>query len=277
MGGASQSYEYDGLKKRVALLPFLNESPYGGEDLGIVVTEELRRELSKTQEFIVDYQASQMFGASKEIYAGGGMKLIQMSREAKKAGVHLVIFGRIIEARIREKSDEIGLLRKTRASTENKIELRIYDVSSKREILTEIIQGYADDENLRFFLDSKDDQVRYRRNFTRYGVRVAARSMIPKIIQVGSKLDWLGRVAKIVGTKIYINAGRASGINLGDVLKVMAEGNNIFDPETGALMGVATGEVKGTLEVIDYFGPDGAVAILHSGGSVIEGDYVMLY
>ncbi len=64
---------------------------------------------------------------------------------------------------------------------------------------------------------------------------------------------------------------------MGDVLRIMTEGTEIFDPESGALLGVSKGEVKGTLEIIDYFGPDGAVAILNSGGSVTEGDFVQLY
>ena len=80
-----------------------------------------------------------------------------------------------------------------------------------------------------------------------------------------------------MGSKVYINAGRQSGLNVGDILKVMTEGQEIFDPESGALLGVSKGQVKGTLEVIDYFGADGAVTILHSGGSVTEGDFVQLY
>jgi hypothetical protein len=84
-------------------------------------------------------------------------------------------------------------------------------------------------------------------------------------------------VAKIIGNRIYINAGKTSGIQVGDVLKVLTEGEEIFDPENGAFLGQSLGEVKGTLEIIDYFGEDGATAIIHSGGSVQEGDYVRLY
>ena len=57
----------------------------------------------------------------------------------------------------------------------------------------------------------------------------------------------------------------------------MTEGQEVYDPETGALIGVSKGQLKGTLEIVDYFGPDGAIAILHSGGSVLEGDFVTLY
>ena len=57
---------------------------------------------------------------------------------------------------------------------------------------------------------------------------------IPKILELASKLDWVGRVAKIIGSKVYLNAGRESGINIGDILKIITEGTEIYDPETGA-------------------------------------------
>ena len=108
-------------------------------------------------------------------------------------------------------------------------------------------------------------------------MKVAVRKSVPKITKIGSRLDWMGRVAKIIGTRIYLNAGRSSGLNLGDIMKVITEGQEVYDPESGAMIGMSQGEVKGTLEVIDYFGPDGAICILHSGGSVTEGDFVQLY
>lgn len=268
---------FDGIKKKVALLPLFNESPYGGRDLAIVATEELRGELARTRQFIIDPMGTKLFGTSKEVYAGGGAKLIQMSRKAKINGVNFVMFGRVIEARIREKSDEIGVVRQTKAYTESKVELRIFDVNSNKEIYTETIRGYADDSSFRFFATDRETKLEYRRDLLRYVVKVAVRKSIPKIMSLAQRLEWVGRVAKIVGSKIYLNAGRNSGVNIGDILKVITEGVEIFDPETGALIGVSKGEVKGTLEIIDYVGPDASIAILHSGGSVHEGDYVQLY
>ncbi len=268
---------FSGIKKKVALLGFFNESPYGGEDLAVVATEELRRELSKSGEFIIDPMSKNIFGSSKEIYSGGGVKLVQLSNKAKIAGVNFVIYGRVKDAAIREKTDEIGLLRKTKSYTESKVEVRVFDVNSKKEILTEELSGYADDSTYRFFSGDQEDKLNYRQELLRYGVAVAVRKSIPSILGISSKLDWTGRVAKILGSKIYINAGRNSGINVGDILKVMTEGAEIYDPESGALIGTAKGEVKGTVEIIDYFGPDGAISILHSGGSVLEGDFVQLY
>lgn len=268
---------FSGVKKKVALLSFFNESPHGGQDLGITATEEFRKELSRTGEFIIDPMAKKIYGNSKEIYTGGGVKLVQLSRKAKVAGINFVIFGRIIEARIREKSDEIGIVRKTKSYTESKIEIRIFDVNSNKEILTKDIRGYADDSSYRFFKSDRESKLTYRRELLRYAVKVAIRRSIPSIMKLAAKLDWIGRVAKIIGSKIYVNAGRQSGIHVNDILKVLTEGAEIYDPETGALIGTSKGEVKGTVEVIDYFGPDGSIAILHSGGSVQEGDFVQLY
>ncbi len=268
---------FSSVKKKIALLPFFNESPFESEDLEVNATEELRYELTRTGEFIIDPTSYKLFGTSKEIYVGGGMKLVQLTRQAKIAGINFIVFGRVIDARVREKSDEIGIVRQTKSYTESKVEIRVFDVNAGKEIYTETLQGYADDSTYRFFSSDREDYLAYRRDLLRYAVRIAVRKSIPKIAEIASKLDWVGRVAKIIGTKIYLNAGRDSGINIGDILKIITEGQEIYDPETGALIGMSKGDMKGTIEVIDYFGTDGAIAILHSGGQVHEGDFVQLY
>ena len=265
------------VKKKIALLQLFNESPFGKEDLAIVATEELRRELSRTRDFVIDPEASAMFGSSKEIYSGGGLKLAQLSRKAKLSGVNLVVFGRISEARVRQKTDEIGFVRKTKSYAESVVELRVFDVLANKEIFSQKVDGNINDSTFRFFMSERDAHMDYRRGLLRYSVKVAIRKLIPQVNKLGERLDWTGRVARIIGSKVYINAGRQSGLNVGDILKVMTEGEEIFDPESGALLGVSKGQVKGTLEVIDYFGGDGSVTILHSGGSVTEGDFVQLY
>lgn len=269
--------QFTGVKKKVALLAFFNESPFGGQDLGVVATEELRQELNRTGQFIVDPMSARLFGSSKQIYSQGGSKLVQMTRKAKGEGINFVIFGRIIEARVREKSDEVGFVRSTKSYSEAKVEVRIFDISSNKEIYTDTLNGYADDKSYRFFQSDRQSKTKYRQDLLRYVVKVAVRRSIPRILDTAEKLEWVGRVAKIIGNNIYINAGRDSGLNIGDVLKVVTEGVDIYDPETGALIGVTKGEVKGTVELIDYVGPDASIGILHSGGSVHEGDFVKLY
>ena len=172
---------------------------------------------------------------------------------------------------------EIGVVRETKSYTESEVEIRMFDVNSNKEIFSRTFKGYADDSVYRLFSENRESRLTYRRELLRYGVKVAVRKSIRSIHKMSAKLDWVGRIAKIIGNKIYINAGRQSGMNVGDILKVVTGGMEIYDPETGALICVSKGNVKGTIEVIDYFGADGSVAILHSGGSVLEGDFVQLY
>ena len=276
-GGRNNIKDFNPIRKKIALLSFFNEAPFGGDDLAVQATEEFRREISRSRDYLVDPSAAQIFGTSKEIYSGGGVKLAQLTRKAKMAGVNLVVFGRITDARIRQASDEIGFVRKTKALAETKVEIKVFDVVSSKELMSDTVDGSVHDDNFRFYVTEEEENLAYRQDLLRYSTRVAVRKFLPRLIQIGGKLDWTGRVAKIIGTKIYVNAGRDSGINIGDILKVITEGQDIYDPETGALIGVSKGDVKGTLEVSDYFGPDGAIAILHSGGSVTEGDFVQLY
>lgn len=269
--------DFNTIKKKVALLSFFNESNIGGDDLAYLATDEFRRELIKSREFILDPEGEAIFGTSKEIYAGGGIKLAQLSRKAKMSGVNIVIFGRIKEARVRQKNDEVGFVRKVKSMAETFLEVKVFDVLNNKELYSETLDGNISDDNMRFYQEASEENLAYRQELLRYSVKSAARKFVPSVIRVGSKLDWLGRVAKIIGTRMYINAGRESGINLGDILKVITEGQEVYDPESGAMIGMSPGEVKGTLEVVDFFGVDGAVCILHSGGSVTEGDFVQLY
>jgi hypothetical protein len=105
----------------------------------------------------------------------------------------------------------------------------------------------------------------------------AFKSTVPRIVQSLEKLSWEGRVALVKGDRIYLNAGRISGLMIGDILKVSEEGEDVYDPDTGSLIGKVPGRLKGTIEVISYFGKDGSIGIIHSGSGFRENDRVELY
>ena len=91
------------------------------------------------------------------------------------------------------------------------------------------------------------------------------------------KLSWEGRVALVTGDRIYINAGRLSGIQMGDILKILEKGQEIFDPESGGFLGDSPGRMKGTIEIVSYFGKDGSIGVIHSGSGFKENDKAELY
>jgi hypothetical protein len=67
-------------------------------------------------------------------------------------------------------------------------------------------------------------------------------------------LDWFCRVAKVDDEEVYINAGRLTGLKVGDVMEV-------FHPEEP----VEREEIKGKIQVSAWFGIDASIGKLIQG------------
>lgn len=84
--------------------------------------------------------------------------------------------------------------------------------------------------------------------------------------------EWSCRVVKVEGDKVYLNAGRLTGLQIGDKLRITGKGNEIVDPITGRSLGFAQGEAKGEMVVEELISTDAAVARLTPNSKTQEGD-----
>jgi hypothetical protein len=82
-------------------------------------------------------------------------------------------------------------------------------------------------------------------------------------------LSWYARIVAVEGNKVYINAGRESGITIGQRLKVIRGGKVVQG------LGFAPGNAVGTLEVSGFVGSNGATAIVSGGVQVYTTDIVV--
>ncbi len=87
-------------------------------------------------------------------------------------------------------------------------------------------------------------------------------------------LDWHARIASIEEGKVYLNAGRLSGLEKGGVLEVYSPGEQILDSKTKAPLGRKKGNFKGELEVVELFGVDASWAKPKKGTSFSSTDLV---
>jgi len=87
-------------------------------------------------------------------------------------------------------------------------------------------------------------------------------------------LDWHARVASIEEGKIYINAGRLSGLEKGSLLDVYAPGEEIIDTKTKMPLGRTKGKYKGEIEVSELFGVDASMAKIKKGTDFSPTDFV---
>ena len=89
-------------------------------------------------------------------------------------------------------------------------------------------------------------------------------------------LDWHARVASVETDKVYINAGRLSGLEKGDVLEVYSPGVQVIDKSTNLPLGRTKGSYKGDVEVVEVFGVDACWARTAKAASFAPTDLVYL-
>lgn len=265
----------DGVRHRILILPFLDENLNRSDVASTTARETFLRELGLSRQYVIvslsDFpQNPEEFIKDKQEY-----DLARVARIAAPLGVAAVIEGKLIELNAKKLGDTVGVFRKEKALVESNVRIRVVAGRTGREIFNQSAsarrEAFATQVGTRSRVDAEDPQL------VMESTRQAYLSLLPGVRSAIEKLNWEGRVAMVNGERIYINAGRLSGLQVGDVLKVTEEGNDVFDPETGRFIGMAPGRLKGTVEIISYFGKDGAVAVIHSGNGFKENDLVQLY
>jgi hypothetical protein len=263
-------------KKRVVILNFWNDTPVVQQDLGSFAANELRRGLFLTQRMILPPEVKSEL-STEDFIQGEKVKVAQLIREGRKLGVAVLGIGRVSKIAFRQRGDDIGLLRQKQSLAGVDVEMKLFDVAAGREIAAVSRSGESSSNAMVAFEGKAVEGPDYRAELTRLAARNAVALLVPEVVRAIEKMTWEGRIAKVQGTKIYINAGHASGLVAGDILKVLAPGDDVYDPASGAFLGRSQGQLKGTLEVMDFLGTDGAITEIHTGGNFQEGDTVQLY
>lgn len=268
----------EGLRSRVLVLPFLSDEQVVSQN----TLEELRntftRELFRTKQFIVVSASDLNQDPKKMMTDKNEYDMQQIARIASGQGITAVIEGKILGIQSRKLGDSVGLFRESKSKVNTDVRIRIFGGRSGREIFNEQKEASVEASSTKVaFGEESEEKNSLNGELIRQGLRKGFLSVLPNFARAMEKLSWEGRVAMISGERVFINAGRLSGLQMGDILKVTEEGDEVYDPETGRFIGVAPGRMKGTVEVIGYFGKDGAIAIIHSGSGFRENDRLELY
>lgn len=275
--GATEKIEALGQpKKRVVVLDFWNDTPVKQADLGSFAADELRRGLFLTRKVILPEDVKSALGTD-HFLKGDELKVEQLIREGRRLGVSVLVVGRIAKVAFRQRGGDIGVFSQKQSLAGVDVELKVFDVAQGREIMAIGRPGQSEGNTVSA-LDKGDlESPEYRGELTKIAVRDAVSRLIPDVVRTVEKMSWQGSVAKIIGNKVYLNAGRSSGLVVGDILRVLTKGDDIYDPASGAFLGRSRGQLKGTLEVVDFLGGDAAIGEIHTGANFQVGDAVQLY
>lgn len=264
-------------RKRMMVLPFLDLAQDRSAEAATSARRGFLRALGTSKSFVL-VDPKDFPRDLNGFRIGDQYDLEGVGKIAGGMGVALVIEGRILEIKAKRLGDQVGLVRRIRAQMDAKVQIRVIGTKQSRELMNEIREASIEDTTTRVGSYAYSDKfLEEDPELIEQVVLKAFRSIVPQIIAVTKKISWEGRIAQVSGDRIYINAGRISGIQVGDVLRVNDDGQEVFDPENGQFIGRAPGKMKGTVEVISYFGTDGAIGVIHSGSGFKESDQVEFY
>lgn len=266
------------MRRRIIVLPFLNVSVYPAEEIGVEAKSYFVSLIEKADGASLIDPQSVGIESVDEYKNGTSYKIPEMVKKIKNSGVHAIVIGTIKELRTGKRGDSVGVFRRVRSDIKAVVELKVISVRSGQVMSTETQEADLSEGTTkvaqRAYLDGdmKDDPTAVR-----FVVDTAFEKTLSGLFATLKRFSWEGRVALVRGERVYLNAGRVSGLQIGDLLRIVEQQEEVFDPESSRSIGSIRGRMKGTVEVISYFGNDGAVGQVHSGSGFKENDLVEFY
>jgi len=246
-----------GLKKKVLITYFDDRTTEGEEVFGDWVAEKLMKEVNRRslQILFVDYQMVKEFLEKKgtDLKDLEKPKVLQYLNEV--FGVHALVAGQLSGPYVfttKTDKDKEGT-----ASAIIKIDMRLVDTFSGKTLKN---------------LSANNPIIATKESGSFSGEKAKVKAIDLTIANLGRSLakeldgmNWFCRIAKVEGEEVYINAGKLTGLKVGDVMEVFRPGG--FGDR---------GEVKGKIKISGFFGIDASMGRLIQGKNPDVNDILIL-
>jgi hypothetical protein len=245
------------LKKKVLITYFDDRTTQGEEVFGDWVAEKLMKEVNRRtlQVLFADYQMVKEFYEKK----GVDPKNLETSRGLQYLnevfGVHALVAGELSGPYVfttKTTKDQ-----EATASAIIKIDMRLVDtftgktlknLSANNPIIAAKEKGSFSEEKAKV-----------------KAIDVTIANLGRSLAKELDGMDWFCRIAKVEGEEVYMNAGRSTGLQVGDVMEVFRPGGS-GEP----------GEVKGKIRISAFFGIDASMGRLIQGKNPDVNDILKL-
>jgi len=246
-----------GFKRKVAILDFENKTTYKDEQIGEAVAKKLSDKLESSQRIVaVDSTVV------SEMLKREGFKFetlldpTAMKQAHQSLGIQAFAFGTVndlslLSPKVSETSEEEA------TSATLKLEIRLIDASTGNLLKTFIGKSPI--------FGTRETGENSKSRAVLKAIELSLDDIFDGFLRQLDLLEWTTTVAKVDGNNLYLNAGKSSGLRIGDTLEVFAPGKEIIHPVTNFSLGWTTGQLKGVISVTDLFGVDAAI------GKVVQG------
>jgi hypothetical protein len=254
------AYPSPKMKRRVLVLPLADTTNYKEEHLDELTTKKLISRLESSGAIIaVD---PQVLNLSSDPLSPQVMKTLN-----ELYGIQAVVKGTLSDLYASTSRVE-GASDKEVSFALAKISLDIYDTETGK-LLRQMSARNP------FFLSRENGDMsseRARVKAIDLAIELIADDLLSKLLS----LDWHTRIASVEADRVFLNAGRLSGLQKGDVLEVYSPGAEVIDKGTNLPLGKTKGNYKGEIEVVEVFGVDASWAKTAKAASFAPTDLVYL-
>ncbi len=261
----SHAFSETGFKKKVAILDFVNNTSYKEEKIGEAVAKKLSDKLEATQRVVTLDKTVIAETLNRE-----GFKFENLSdpsaikRSHQSLGIEAFVLGTVTDVSLSTKASEASDEEVAFATT--KVEIRLIDASTGNLLKTFIGRSPI--------FGTKETGADSRGKAVLKAIEIGLDDVMEGFLRQLDFLDWTTTVAKVDGETVYINAGKLSGVRIGDTFEVFEPGREIFHPNTNLSLGWTTGKLKGAIRVTALFGVDAAVGKVIQGNGLSSNDVV---
>ena len=265
-----------GPKKRVAVIRFQDKSAYGRGRLGGAVQDILTTELAKSDLFILVSRGADLdlvldeqdLAKSDIIREGTGPK------SGEVLGLNAIVTGAVSQFGVKQKSATYLVGASKTQTAEATVDVRVVDATTGQVVFADSGMGVHEESSTQVL--GIGGTKGYDETLEGKALRAAIAKFIDNLIRRMEAIPWSGKVAAVDGDEITVNAGRKTGLVVGDRLRVFGAGREVIDPDTKLSLGRKPGKEKGEIIVSDFFGEDAAVCRRVSGEGFAVNDIVKL-
>ncbi|MBQ6779821.1 MAG: hypothetical protein IJP62_01175 [Treponema sp.] len=251
---------YTGLKRKVAIARFSNETTYAkgafydkeNDPLGKQTVDILSAKLASTEKFIL-LERSDLDAINAERQLTG--------ISAQTLGADYLIIGSLTKYG-RKNTGEQGVVSRTKRQTvEAGVSIRLVDISTGQIIYSEEANGTAETESSTTF--GLGGQAGFDATLSDKAIDAAISQLVENIINNCMDRPWKSYFLSYDDDAVIISGGKTQGIKQGDTFAVMKRGKQVKNPQTGMMM-----ELPGTQV--------GTVTVLMTGGEDKNNEYAIV-
>lgn len=262
------------MKRKVAVIDFENKTAYGEARLGTSCSDILTTELGKSSRVIlVEREKLALITQEQNLQKSGNAQLDPMVATGKTLGLNAIVTGSISQFGVKTQGTDLLLYENKKQVAEATVDLRVVDVSNGRVLWTDTGKGSV--TRSVSTVVGLGGRAGYDETLEGEALRAAIVKFVNNIIESIDKTEWTCYVAEADGGKLYLDAGKESGLRPGTKLRVVHPGKEIVSPATGLVIG-RTEENVGNIEVSENFGDNGSIAKSVSGSMPVKGDICKL-